>query len=210
MKLQFLLIILFMLTQAVYGQRNKSADPPPPVLTKWEQKIEAESRQCAKKDLISLKERLKKYPFNVASRIQFVSFNHDIYLLNREMVEQDSLQHINDSIIYSKLKEIKTVTHFQIDQLTDLFYNYGYKGPVSSFSEAGCYMPRNAILFLDSKGKILELIEICFECRKMYASSDKVSFGEMCDQKMSMLFDLFKKAGIIYGITKGRIFGNEQ
>ncbi|MCH5716891.1 hypothetical protein [Niabella hibiscisoli] len=146
----------------------------------------------------------------MASRIQVVSFNRGIYLLDRQMVEQDSLPRINDSIIYAKLQEIKTLTHFRVDQLTDLFYNYGYKGPISRFSEAGCYMPRNAILFLDPNGKIIELIEICFECGKMYASSENVSFGDMCDQKMDMLFDLFKKAGIAYGITKGRFFGNER
>lgn len=210
MRRQLVIILLLTFTKPIYGQKDNSGRVPPRPPTKKEMEAEAKNHHCIKKDVISLTERLKKYPFNVATRIQFVSFNHGIYLLNSQMVEQDSLLQINDSTIYSKLKEIKTLTHFQIDQLTDLFYNYGYKGPISSFSEAGCYMPRNAILFLDSSGKIIEIIEICFECGKMYASSEKVSFGEMCDQKMTMLFDLFKKAGIAYGITKGRLFGNER
>lgn len=210
MKGQLLLIIFFMMAPAGYGQKRKSSGPPPGMPTNEERKREAENHQCTKKDVISLIERLMKYPFNVASRIQLVSFDHGVYLLNGQMAATGSLLKINDSVIYSKLKETKTLTRFQVDQLTDLFYNYGYKGPVSVITEAGCYMPRNAILFLDPKGKILELIEICFECRKMYASSEKVSFGEMCDQKMEMLFGLFQKAGITYGITKGRIFGNEQ
>ncbi len=206
MRKQLVIILLLIFTQPIYGQKDNSEKAPPSRRTK----TEIDNHNCIKKSVISLTERLEKYPFNVASRIVFGSFEHGTYLLSGHMEEQDNKPVGNDSIIYSKLKEVKTVTRFQIDQLTDLFYNYGYKGPLSSFSEAGCYMPRNAVLFLDERGKIVEIIEICFECGKMYASSDKMSFGEMCDQKMEMLFNLFRKAGITYGITKGRLLENDK
>jgi hypothetical protein len=66
-----------------------------------------------------------------------------------------------------------------------------------------CYNPRNAILFLDRNGKVFESIEICFECQKTKESSEKILFGQMRDEKMNMLKQFFKSAGIVYGITKG-------
>jgi len=71
-----------------------------------------------------------------------------------------------------------------------------------------CYNPRNAILFKDKNGKVFEFIEICFECKRVRESSEKISLGQMCDQKLDMIKDIFKKAGIEYGITKGFTAGN--
>jgi hypothetical protein len=62
-------------------------------------------------------------------------------------------------------------------------------------------------LFLDSNNKVTEFIEICFECRRTTESSDKVSVGEMCEQKLDMLYNLFKSVGIEYGITRGVVPG---
>ena len=91
---------------------------------------------------------------------------------------------------------------------TDIFYNYGFRGTTYTISEASCYNPRNAILFLDSRGKAIEFIEICFECSRILESSEKVNVGDLCDQKMDMLKELFKNVGIEYGITKGLISGD--
>ena len=191
------------MTHCVYGQKNKFAKAPPPPQTKKEIENEERNHNCIKKNITSLTSRLKKYPFNLSAQIQFVSFQRGVYLINNEIVRQDSLPRINDTILYAKLTEAKTITYSQVDMLTDIFYNYGFRGTIYKISEAACYNPRNAILFLDNKGKVIDFIEICFECRKTSESSDKVSLGEMCDQKFEMLFKLFKKVGIEYGITKG-------
>ena len=200
---QIIFIAFLVLTQSVYGQKNNLAKVPPQPPTKKEMEEEERNHNCIKKNITSLTARLKKYPFNLSAQIQFVSFQGGVYLINNEIVRQDSLPRINDTILYSKLTEIKTLTYPQVDKLTDIFYNYGFRGTTFKISEAACYNPRNAILFLDNKGKVIEFIEICFECQKTSESSDKISLGDMCDQKLNMLFDLFKKVGIEYGITKG-------
>lgn len=167
----------------------------------------AEGGNCIRKNPLSFTDRLKKYPFNLAAQIQFVSFEERVYLIDNEILRQDSLPRILDTVLYSRLKEVKTLTFTQVDKLTDIFYNHGFRGTTYAINEAACYNPRNAILFLDSKGKIIELIEICFECRKTSQSSDRITLGEMCEQKLDMLSGLFKNVGIEYGITKGVLPG---
>ena len=200
---QIICIALLILTHSVYGQKNNLAKFPPQPPTKNEMEQEERNHNCVKKNITPLTARLKKYPFNLAAQIQFVSFQQGVYLTSSEILRQDSLPKINDTILYSKLTEVKTLTYPQVDQLTNIFFNYGFRGTTYKISEPACYNPRNAILFLDNKAKVIDFIEICFECRNTSASSDKVSLGEMCDQKLDMLFDLFKKFGIEYGITKG-------
>jgi hypothetical protein len=188
---QIVFIASLLLTCSVYGQN-----------------AEEQNHNCIKKNFTSFTARLKKYPFNLTAEIQFVSFKGGVYLIDNEIVREDSLPRINDSILYSKLIEVKTLTFPQIDKLTDIFYNYGFRGPIHTMSETECYNPRNAILFLDKNNKVIEFIEICFECRKTSESTDKISMGEMCKQKLNMLFDLFKIVGIEYGITKGVVPGD--
>jgi hypothetical protein len=200
---QIFSITLLVLTHSVYGQKNNFAKVPPQPPTKKEMEQEERNHNCIKKNITSLTSRLKKYPFNLSAQIQFVSFKGGVYLIDNKIVRQDSLPRINDSILYSQLTEVRTLTYPQVDKLTDIFYNYGFRGTTYIISEAACYNPRNAILFLDNKGKVIEFIEICFECKKTAESSDKVTLGDMCDQKLDMLFELFKKVGIEYGITKG-------
>ena len=124
------------------------------------------------------------------------------------MKNLDSLPRLNDTVCYSKLTEIKSITFNQVDKLTDLLYNYVYGGPVYTGSMSFCYNPRNAILFLDKNGKVFEYIEICFECNETKESSEKVSLGQMCDEKMGMLKDFFKIVGLEYGIIKGLTIEN--
>lgn len=200
-------ISFLLLAHAVYGQKKKLAKAPPQPLTKkqWEQ--EERNHNCVRKNVLSLTDRLKKYPFHSSAQIQFVSFPGGDYLTDGEVVREDSLPRINDTILYSKLTEVKTLTYPQVDKLSNIIYNYGYRGTIHTMSVAACYNPRNAILFLDNKGKVVEFIEICFECNRILESSERISLGEMCNQKLEMLLDLFKNVGIEYGISKGVLPG---
>jgi len=188
------LIAAFALAFPVFGQENNPARHPSYRPTKKELEIETKNHNCIKKTKNSFTARLKNYPFNLAAQIQIVSFENNGI---------DSLPRLNDTICYSKLKEVRTLTFTQVDSLTDIFYNYGFGGPVYTISTTNCYLPRNAILFLDSSGAVFEFIEICFECEKTSKSSEKISLGEMCDQKMDMLKRVFEKRGIKYGISAG-------
>ena len=206
---QIIFIALIILTRSVYGQKNNLAKIPPQPPTKKEMEAEERNHNCIKKINRTFTTRLKNYPFNISTQIQFVSFMGSSRTVDNETVYiNDSLPRINDTICYSKLHEVKTLTFTEVDKLTDILYNYGFGGPVYAMSIANCYNPRNAILFLDSTGKAFEFIEICFECDRLQESSEKIGLGDMCDQKMNMLKELFKKIGIEYGITKGLITDN--
>lgn len=61
---------------------------------------------------------------------------------------------------------------------------------------SGCYMPNNAILFLDKDDNLLEFIEICFDCNEFRTSNEEITLGDKCMQKMNLLDDFFLKSGI--------------
>jgi len=200
---QIIFIVLLFLTQLAFGQKNNLSKNPPQPPTKKEMEMEEKNHHCVKKTNKTFTARLKKYPFNVATQIQLVSFKAGVDTSQlQDMKNLDSLPRLNDTICYSKLTELKSITFPQIDKLTDILYNYGYGGTIHIGSIPLCYFPRNAILFLDKNGKVFEYIEICFECSKTKESSDKISLGQMCDEKMGMLKDFFKTVGIEYGIIK--------
>jgi hypothetical protein len=200
---QIIFIALLILTHSAYGQKTKNnlAKIPPGIPTKKEMEAEERNHNCVKRINLSFTARLKNYPFNISTQIQFVSF------IDSNSIES-SLPRLNDTICYSKLQEVKTLIFTQVDKLTNILYNYGFGGPVYTMGVASCYNPRNAILFLDRTGKAFEFIEICFECSRIQESSEKINAGDLCDQKMDMLKELFKIVGIEYGITKGLITGD--
>jgi len=201
---QNILIAFLFMTQFVLGQKNNLSKKPPQQPTNNEIEMEEKNHHCVKKENKSFAIRLKNYPFNLATQIQLVSFKGGIDTSEwLDMKNIDSLPRLNDTVCYSKLTEVKSITFPQIDKLTDLLYNYGYGGPIHIGSLSSCYYPKNAILFVDKNGKVFEFIEICFECSKTKESSEKISLGQMCDEKMGMLKEFFKAVGLEYGITKG-------
>lgn len=156
---------------------------------------------CKKQQNLSLEKRLSNYPFNKAKEIKIISFTNINIIRDSLIVEtQDEIPKTNGKIDLSKVKEIETLTSSDIDELSDIFYNFGYKENPKIQVNIKCYEPRNAILFLNEKGEIFEYIEICFECKKTVESSKKISLGEMCNQKLEMIKQIFKKRNIKFGI----------
>ena len=86
--------------------------------------------------------------------------------------------------------------------MTNIIFNIGYRGKISFLEATGCYNPRNAVLFFDSKNNLLEFIELCFECQGHRLSSDKIELGDLCNQKYTLLKEFFSKAGIQVGTVK--------
>ena len=168
-------------------RKSKTELPPPGGYSRSVLTIERKNHECVRINVKSFSQRLKKYPYNKATQIQLASF------------EGFRIPLLNDTICYSKLKEVKNLTLLQIDSLTDLLYNVGFGGTILLEVEMACYDPRNAIIFIDSTGKAFAFIEICFECEQFVVSSEKIKFGDICNQKFSMLKKLFKNAGILYG-----------
>ena len=203
----YLAFIVLLLSQISFAQTNTKHR----LATEKEQEIHDRSEDCAKRGSLSFTQRLKNYPFNKASQIQLVSFKRHNDTLESGVIignKTYSLPRKNDSICYSRLFEVKNLTYVQVDKLTDILYNYGYRQQLKNTgltyieTVAQCYNPRNAILFLDAKGRVFEFVEICFECDRMEESSKKINLGVMCNQKLELLKGFFKQVGLEYGITK--------
>ena len=199
-----LLVILstLLFPYLTFGQSNKRREA-----TSRDYALLEKSCDCAKVKSLTTKERLNIYPFSQAVKIQLVSFENGYDSEPRDYL-RDSLPRINDTLCYSKLKEVKTLSTVQIDSLSDLIHNYGFKfryklkGNVYFIaSTSQCYIPRNAIVFLNDENKVFEYIEICFECKKTRNSSDKVNIGVKCNQKLNLIKKFFKRVGIDYGIS---------
>lgn len=209
MRSTFIIFASVLFSCLTYGQKSPGREA-----TQKEQELMDRSHDCARVKSWPLSERLKLYPFNKATQIQLVSFKSRYDTAVGEYYK-DSLPHMNDTVCYSKLFEVKTLISTQVDTLTDLIYNYGFKfkykpkGKVYFIGAISqCYHPRNAILFLDKDNKLFEFIEICFECERTRISSDKVSFGTDCNQKLQLIKSFFKDTGIKYGVTKGLMTDN--
>ena len=206
LKLSAYVVLLFM-AQSLYAQ--KKPPPPPP-----SEKIYRPD--CAQITHFSFASRIKHYPFSLSAQIQMISFDGLVKITdNGELSFTKGEEQIRDvglllerdapdtiEAIPVGMKEIRTMTLAQIDTLTDILYNYGHTGNIWTTSKSGCYIPRNAILFRDSDGKLIAFIEICFECQNTRESSDEISLGEPCEQKLDMLKALFKQVGIRYGVDK--------
>ena len=202
------LLFFVFFANTLFAQKSKAEKIPPPPPTFQSEKREARNHSCVKKNTIPLNLLLKKYPFEVSAQVQFVSFAGGIYEKNGKKAVLGSLPRINDSIVYADLKEVKNLTYPQVAQLTDIFYNYGFRGKIYKISDMRCYMPRNAILFLDNKGKVIEFIEICFECHIQYLFPDTLGYNEIngtvdCKENLlSSIKEIFKNNGIRYGIDE--------
>jgi len=189
MKFSLLAVLFFSTTS--YGQFRKldTLLPRPGGYPKSVLKIEKENHKCVNLPKKSFATILKKYPFDRTAQIHLVSF------------KDKKLPIENDTVCYSKLYEVKSLTLRQIDSLTNIMYNIGFGGTILLVEEIACYEPRNAILFIDKEGKTFEFIEICFECQQTVNSSDKIDFGEVCNEKFNLIKKQFLSAGISYGTT---------
>ncbi|WP_147319953.1 hypothetical protein [Chitinophaga silvisoli] len=153
-------------------------------------------QKCVKKNNLSFAARMKKYPFNVAAQVQMIGYDGML-----RMSEDGRDFYVDKDFVKMPILETKTLTPVQIDSLTSILYNYGYAYPPRGYKTEDCYDPHNAIIFRDQKGKPLEFIEICFECKNTTLSDwKKMSLGDMCDQKLDLLEKLFQQAGIQSGV----------
>lgn len=171
----------------------KIRNSPP---TKEMERQDSINHGCKEKNTFTAEQRRKFYPYNKAVKIQAVSF--DGYSNGKGLlIERLPIKH--DTVCYSQLKEIVTLTQAQTDSLTDIVFNIGYKGPFFSERDDCCFMPHNAILYINSKGKVFAWMEVCFMCDAFEGSKKNITIGEPCNEK----YDLLKKWFIDLGIKKG-------
>jgi hypothetical protein len=174
-----LVLLLTILETTAFSQDNP---PGPPFKMSGD-------RTCVYKPTYSAAQRLRFYPFNVADTIKLVSFWHH----NRDHPIK------KDSLLVDSLVEIKVLSKTAINQLTNILYNNFYKKPPNYGVSSQCFFPRNAILFFDKNGKMIESIVVCFHCNNFETGSEKVEMGDECGQKIDKIRKFFVAKGLRLG-----------
>jgi hypothetical protein len=138
---------------------------------------------CLYKEKYLAQQRLHFYPFNVADIIKIVSFRY----------HWDNYHFSDSGLTRDSLVESITLSHKQVDSLTDILFNNFRRKPSNIGTLSMCFEPRNAILFIDKNGKIIDNILICFHCSRIEVSFKKMYNFDQCSGKMVMILNFFKK-----------------
>lgn len=189
-KFLVLYISTILISNFAFSQKKKS---------KYEK--EFEKLNCVRSNKLSLENRALNYPYNISSQIKIISYKNKGEGFEGEELQKylDLIISNKDSLNESNFDEIQILNTKQIERLTDLIYNYGFKEKVNTVVVKACYMPRNAILFYDNENNLIGFLEICFECNNYRSSNMDITIGELCKQKMQLMKEFFKDCGIKYG-----------
>ena len=193
-----LILILFAL---LFLSINDRAQLKP--LSKVEVPTEQQKKQselnthCIISNKYSADQRRKIYPFSMAASVRIIS-----YTWPDSIVFGGPVPLKNGQLNPEYVQKEKTLSQTEIDSLTQIIYNVGYRGYFFTEVDFKCYNPRNAIIFLDSSEMVKEYIELCFECQKHRLSSDKILAGDFCQEKYDLLRSFFSQMGINYGVEK--------
>jgi hypothetical protein len=163
----------------------------------------SEKPQKIERTKYPLTTRLTFYPFNQSAKIMLVSFDKQVdssrykrtnYLRSSDYVYKIPTQ--NDTICVSKLTQTLLLNANQVDTLSDILYNTCFRWTIIVSRPGMCYLPHNAILFFDTSDKVLDYIEICFDCYQIKYSNKIIEKFEQCDFAISDLKNYFKQLGI--------------
>ena len=170
----------------------------------FSQSKKLKNARCSKVNNYSEIQRLSNFPFSKSDKIKIISFKDKMV----GGVGDELQNHINsikikqDTFNYSFYDEVIALDSLQINKLTDIIYNYRNKKKPYVIRGKSCYMPRNAIFFLDKWNVIIAYIEICFECEAIRTSDTKLNLGEYCSEKYELIKTIFKDSNIKYGIVE--------
>lgn len=140
----------------------------------------------------SAAQRRRFYPFKRASMVYLAYFNHKDVSGNRSLPIKNGKVDLEEIDVMARLKES------DLDSLTDILYNSGYREFTGSSSKMGCYYPRNAMLFADDQNNIFEYIEICFDCHQFRKSRNNVHFDpdNFTNHSLGLLEQFFNQQGL--------------
>lgn len=144
---------------------------------------------CYLNGTLTKEERRNLSHFRIAKKIKIISFS-------RKVVTSTP---IDKNMIASKyVKDEITLTEDQIDQLTEILYNYNYSKDLKSWgsTHGACYEPRHSIVFLNSSDKVFGYFELCFTCENHETLPAGENMGVFCSTKYELLKNFFKSVGI--------------
>lgn len=140
---------------------------------------------------LSLKQRLALYPFNKAKSVMLVSFT------DASIIYPDYDRNKKSILSLSNINNKKVLTAADIDKLSDLLFNVGYDtDKLIKTMVPECPELKNAIIFLDHKGKPFDYIGVYFGCNASEYNINKIQFPLNCDEKYNMLSQFFSEQGI--------------
>ncbi|GAA4040623.1 hypothetical protein [Flavobacterium chungnamense] len=169
----------------------------------------------------SVEERSQIFPFNESKKIVLVSYLNseiieDVKINTKEVIRlKDSssfsnagykivkeFSFLSNDTLPEKVYDVTKIVELNqnaIDEFSNWIINYDYKiknpkKPVLS-SLATCYIPRNAVVFLNEKDIVISILEICFECGHYYLLPDPNNFGSTlgleCDERLDYFKNFF-------------------
>ncbi|GEM_PF-2265932 len=177
-------VLVFLLSQCMISwHKNIEQMPPPPPTGR-----KATVQRCYKNGHLTVAERSGRYPFSEAAKVVFMAFDE----------ASGKIPVANGPFDSAQIKSIKVLDNKQLNTLTDLIFNYNYstKNQLRVHTEPGCYIPRNAILFIEEQERVFAYLEICFECYQYKSSEEQVNLGAACEDKLNLLKKLFNDAGV--------------
>lgn len=225
MKKSFLVIFLFVCFVGYSQKETKNTvkiKSSKAIKVDWAKETKAHG--CKETKLYDVKQRNSFYPFTHAFKIALVSFEDidnyrdnyvpDTTFLNNGKYNTSypsfqlfkfSSKHRNSNYMYKvddfalpPFKKIVILSSSSRDSLSNILFNSKYLGHIRMSPEVKCYQPRNAILFYDKEGNLLEYLEICFNCsgRRLSWNNSNIDW---CDSKYEKLGQLFRQSGIKFG-----------
>ncbi|MGY4385914.1 hypothetical protein ACVWYN_002962 [Pedobacter sp. UYP24] len=152
------------------------------------QKYGENGTACVVTNKYNLVQRLKMYPFNKAVKVKAIAYEN----VNGEVRDTSKIMNFGLHLKGGKLDSTSiafstTLNDRQIDKLSAIFFNTGFKGAVGVEDFGARFIPRNAFIFLDKDDNVIDYLEVCFECSRNRSLSDKDIFGVACSQKYDML-----------------------
>lgn len=196
-KLYIIVLLTLSYSQGFAQVKNKKSLPPKPPTSNM-----VNDCNCYKVKNTNSTKRLQNYPFNQTQTIMVVAFESYFRLNNESNYSSRSRALIeNDSIILKKLKQIIKLDSTQINQLTNIIFNYGIGKHCYANARIvyGCYEPRHAIVFVDSNNSVIDFFEICFEC-DFYLTKNKLLDNSLskCNNQLSLIKKYFEQIGVTH------------
>lgn len=98
-----------------------------------------------------------------------------------------------DSSYYSKRTQVKDR---DLSDIFELLYGSKFSPSIGSITVAGCYEPRNGIVFYSAKNEAVGFLEICFDCHILELTSELPAINTLSDEELKKLKSLFTNNGI--------------